>query len=229
MPSQFARQTAIPCTLEELKNGMWLQNDGLVPSGVRTSRGMIARASTIGVMVDKRSDAAFSLDDGTSIITVRSFDNNPVPVRADVGDMILVIGRPREYQSERYLVLEVCKKLRNPAWAQYRKRELEAGLRIEESAMRPMNTEAMTPLATVGPGEITGQISIPADSVGGEVKKNPFELLIGKIKELDAGDGADLEDVLSSLLLDGGEKYVRTLIEEGEIFETRPGKVKVLE
>jgi hypothetical protein len=221
MATQYTRQTAVPCTLEEIKGGAWVQNDGLTPSGVRTPRGMIARASTIGVIIEKRGDAGLTLDDGTSIINVRSFDTNPVPVRADIGDIVLVVGRPREYNGERYLVLEICKKLRNPAWAQYRKHELAAGL--------PATQERGAPVAPI---EVPAHsVTIQKDESGedGSEVKNPFEALIGKIRELDSGSGADIEDVLAVLAVDGGDKYLRTLIEEGEIFETRPGKVKVLE
>ena len=218
-----------------------MQNDGLIPSGVRTHRGMVARASAIGVIVERRGDAAFTMDDGTAIMGVRSFDAAPTPLRADVGDMVLVIGRPREYQNERYLVLEICKRLRNPAWAQYRKREL--ALLQNTAHIAPVMRHSDTPVThatqNAGPLISDAAISTPraiaatADNAVAAPHttpaKNPFELLIMKIRELDAGGGADVEDILQALQFPDGEKYLRTLIEEGEIFETRPGKVKVLE
>lgn len=218
-----------------------MQNDGLVPSGVRTHRGMVARASAIGVIVERRGDAAFTMDDGTAIMGVRSFDAAPAPLRADVGDMVLVIGRPREYQNERYLVLEICKRLRNPAWAQYRKRELAllqdtmhiapvlrhndvpAAHAVQDAAIAISAAVTNTHQTTAATTD--NDTAVPRSAPA----KNPFELLIMKIRELDAGGGADVEDILQALQFPDGEKYLRTLIEEGEIFETRPGKVKVLE
>jgi hypothetical protein len=58
-------------------------------------------------------------------------------------------------------------------------------------------------------------------------QKNPYEVLVGKIRELDTGTGAQIDDLLP--LLPDAEKYIRTLIEEGEIFEIRPGRLKILE
>jgi hypothetical protein len=54
-------------------------------------------------------------------------------------------------------------------------------------------------------------------------------MLIETVRALDTGSGADIDAVLSTNGLEGADKYLRTLIEEGELFETRPGKVKVLE
>ena len=49
------------------------------------------------------------------------------------------------------------------------------------------------------------------------------------IKELDAGDGADFEAVVSKANVLNPERTIKTLLEQGEIFELRPGKLKVLE
>lgn len=201
MPS-FARQTAIPCTFAELRSGAWVQNEGLIPSGIKTHRGMISRASVIGVIIEKQANAV-TIEDGTATISVRSFE--PKPVYADVGDIVLLIGRPREYNGERYMVLEICKKLKNPAWVQYRRREL----------LRQAPVEFETPVVMQAPPE-------PVVNV-----KNPFELVVETIRGLDSGPGADIEEVLAKV--PDGQKFLQTLIEEGEIFEIRPGKLKVLE
>jgi hypothetical protein len=212
MATQYVRQTAVPCTLFEIASGAWIQNDGLAPSGVRLSRGVISRASVLGVIIEKQ-EGTFSLDDGTRVLRVRSFDANPVPVRANVGDIVLVVGRPREYQGERYIVLEICKKLRDPAWIQYRRKELEwfcIGAPTADEVFQPASVMVETAASdTVLDGA------------------NPFERIIARIRELDSGTGADIEQVLP--IVPDAEKLIRTLIEEGEVFEIRPGLLKVLE
>lgn len=203
---QFNRQTAVPCTLAELSSGAWIQNQGLIPSGIQTQRCMIARASILGVIIDKQENS-FILEDGTGLVHIRSFDAKPVPVLANVGDVVLVIGRPREYNAERYLVLEICKKLRNPSWIQYRKRELElmAGISV--------------PVQKV-------HVERPFVEVNANTK-NPFEIIMDKIRELDKGQGATIDDLVK--VVENAESFIKTLLEEGEIFEIRPGIVKVLE
>jgi hypothetical protein len=207
MPA-FARQTAVPCTLAELRDGQWVQNEGLIPSGVKTGRGLISRASIIGVITDK-SNSGITVEDGTTPISVRSFEQKPI--YADVGDIVLIIGRPREYNGERYIVLEICKKLKNPAWVQYRKREL---------------TKHM-PVAFEIP--VIEAPRAPAQPIAAPQTKNPFELIVETIRTHDKGPGADIEDVLANVKVPEAQKFLQTLIEEGEIFEIRPGRLKVLE
>ena len=60
------------------------------------------------------------------------------------------------------------------------------------------------------------------------VKKNNGTLLIDIISELDPGDGAPVDEVLKKAG-DGAEERLQLLIREGEVFELRAGKVKVLE
>ena len=62
-----------------------------------------------------------------------------------------------------------------------------------------------------------------------EVKKSiqSVDQIINKIKELDEGSGVDVDLILDKY--ENAEKIVKNLLEEGEIFEVRPGRVKVLE
>ncbi len=183
------------------------------PSGVRTARGFVSRTNVLGVIVGK-DDGGFTLDDGTSTMSVRAFDTAPTMLAHDVGEVVIVIGRPRDYNDERYLVLEICKKLRSTAWVEYRRKELSlfAGL-----------APAAEPRITISQDEAV-VVEVPATS-----GKNPYEMIIDIIRELDSGSGADVGDVLAKYNGTDGEDVVRSLREDGEIFEIRPGKVKVLE
>jgi hypothetical protein len=53
---------------------------------------------------------------------------------------------------------------------------------------------------------------------------NPLDI----IRELDKGDGANFEDVAKKLG-PKGEDIITNLLARGDIFETRPGKLKILE
>lgn len=213
MAPQYVRQTAVPVTLGELAGGTWMPGAGVEPSGVRCARGFISRANVIGVIVGK-DEGGFSLDDGTGAMSVRSFDAHPSMLAVPVGTVVLVIGRPRDYNGERYLVLEICKGLRSTAWAQYRRKELALFAGIAPA-------QSLSPIASPG-GEVV--VEVPA-SAG----KNPYEIVIDIIRELDTGRGSDVDAVLARYGGDDGEEVLRSLMEEGEIFELRPGTVKVLE
>jgi len=45
---------------------------------------------------------------------------------------------------------------------------------------------------------------------------------------LDSGEGADIEDVIVKADVKDCEPLLNSLIKEGEIFEVRPGRIKVL-
>ncbi|MBI2134051.1 hypothetical protein HYU11_05195, partial [Candidatus Woesearchaeota archaeon] len=49
------------------------------------------------------------------------------------------------------------------------------------------------------------------------------------IKEIDTGNGADIEDVSRKSNIAETEGIIRNMLQAGEIFEIRPGKLKVLE
>ena len=56
----------------------------------------------------------------------------------------------------------------------------------------------------------------------------PTEKIIHLIKELDSGDGALIEDVIERSPLDETNKLLETMLEKGDIFQSQPGKIKVL-
>jgi len=185
---QFERQPAIPCTLVEIAKGP------IDTQGVTISRGVVSRASVIGV-ITSITEAGTILEDGTSHILLRPSEFSPIPIMPRVGEIVVVIGKPREYSGQRYLQMEICKRLRNPAWVEYRRREL----------------------ALLVPREPT----VKADTT------NPKRAVLERIKQLDEGTGADIELLISEI--PQAEGVITALLTQGDIFEIRPGKLKVLE
>ena len=60
---------------------------------------------------------------------------------------------------------------------------------------------------------------------------SPAQKIYELIKKMDSGKGADIDDVKEKSGIDAGlfDKVLRTLMEQGEIFEARTGKYKVLQ
>jgi hypothetical protein len=197
----IARQTALPCTVAEIKEGGYLDQPQL-PSGVATPRGLASRASLMGIVVEA-AGGSLVLDDGTG--SVRAQGPERAATHVSVGDAALVIGKPREFNGERYLELEIAKRLRSRGWIAYRRAELG---RFSD-AQRPAQRAQAAPQTPKS--------------------ENPLSQIIDAIRELDRGSGADTADVLSRVAHPDKERLLRVLLEEGEIFEIKPGKVKVLE
>ena len=55
------------------------------------------------------------------------------------------------------------------------------------------------------------------------------EKIVTLIKELDNGAGADMQELVNKCDTEEAEKIIKTMLEQGEIFEIKPGKLKILE
>ena len=53
--------------------------------------------------------------------------------------------------------------------------------------------------------------------------------LLTLIKELDLGQGADVDDVIARSGLDDAEDRIHTLMRRGDVFELKPGRLKVID
>lgn len=139
------------------------------------------------------------LDDGTATITARAFDQQELVVNAMVGGVALIIGKPRRYGEEVYVLPEIIRPLADPRWIAVRLRELRQNV--------PEPRES-TPVAE---------------------QRTSVEQILSAIKQLDSGNGAELGAVLTTVRAPDAEQQIEQLLIRGEIFQLRPGVVKVLE
>ncbi len=198
------RQTAYKATIKDIIGSRYIKTSGMEPNYLEMGSKQISRVNILGVVVEK-SDMdnykALAVDDGSGRISARVFDDKIFLGNAEVGDVVNLIGRPREFSSEKYIIIESIKKT-DPAWAKVRSLELQKN-NYDSSARR------------MGLDEETADLS-------------PKNKIIRIIKELDDGNGVLIENVLSKNI-DGAEKIIDALLKEGGIFEVKPGKLKVLE
>lgn len=193
------RQPALKVGIIDL-HGKYVQKQGETPSYVETRFGNVVRANVIAVVIGKPTQNALLLDDGSQI-ECRAFDKGTQFAQLLPGDVAMVIGRPRTYEDKPYLVAEIVKKL-TPQWLELRQKELsKAPAPIRQEKPVAMHVE-----------EEPAQGSTP-------------EEVVARIRELDTGDGAPVEDIKIA----NAEQLLTSLMAEGEIFEIRPGRVKVLE
>lgn len=201
--AQIKRETAIICAVNDLLQGSFVKTEGWAPSYFSTEAGNISRVNLMGVVVDKEAEGIV-IDDGSGRILLRSFEVS-LPDLA-IGELLLVIGRPRVFNEKKYVVPEIIRKM-PPEWAEYRKLQLE---RISRATM-PAHIERREIINEVPKGH------------------NPYQKIVEFIKDLDAGDGADIGEVERRSRLPNAGELISRLIEEGEIFEIRPGRIKILE
>jgi RPA family protein len=205
------RQTARKLWIRDVLAGVYVKEEGVKPNHiVLADNSKAARVSIMGVVVSISSEGlpALLLDDGSGRIVVRTFEpENPLK-SFQVGDVIHLIGRPRAYNNEMYVLPEIVKRISDLGWLEVRKLEL-----------------ARQPIASVA-------IAAPHSVTEEEVVDDSFSLteqVLGAIRSLDEGPGADTEQVIGHVGARNAEKTIQFLLQNGDIFEVSPGKLKVLE
>ncbi|VVB80899.1 Uncharacterised protein [uncultured archaeon] len=164
------RDTAKHVWISELLSGSLIPKEDSPTEIMLKDGSTINRARIYGVAV---STNELVVDDSTGSILIRTFEN---AFDTKIGDTVLVIGRPRIYDNQCYILGEIVKKI-DPKWLEIRE------------------------------------------------KIHPRQDPISIIRALDTGEGADYQKVVNKI----GEDKVIHLLSTGEIFETRPGKLRILE
>src|SRR3989338_6066966 len=107
---QIKRAAAIKLLISELRGLPYMKEDGWASSFLQ-AEGRIYRLSLIGTVIQKSADnLSLTVDDGSGTIALRVFEDRGM-LSKDIGDIVLVIGKPREFSSERYVLPEVVKKV----------------------------------------------------------------------------------------------------------------------
>lgn len=243
MESQ-TRQTAIKARISNLLNGRYIVNEGWEPNHILYNSQKISRVNIIGVVVSKNqnefsSNASIVIDDGSGRINVRSFEENLFINNSAVGDVVLLIGRPREYSNEIYIMPEIIKPLDDKRWVDVRKLELGQEEIIEERPREMQEAKRMISMPSVVTRPVEDekkdnvlnikQEAQPESHDAVDEKEMTSTKIIRMIKEKDTGSGADFEAVISSANDAKAEEVIQNLLKNGDIFELKPGKLKVLE
>lgn len=204
------RQPAKKVWIREILGAQYVAAEGWNPNVLRINNDDVARVNIMGVVVSKATTEIFNydffaLDDGTGKITVRSFENKNLSKNLEPGTIVMVIGRPREYGGEMYIAPEMVKKVEDTAWVELRKLELE---------MRPAPV----------PAPVNGAPAV--EKVVVEKESDPQERVMEYIKQQDSGEGVGVEEIIGKYA--DAQAVIERLQLQGDIFEVRPGRVKVL-
>ena len=201
------RQVAYKVRISDILNSNFMK-DELSAGFIKINDIVVSRVNLIATVVYKTEEEQnpnnVMIDDGTGKIILKTFEAFLPFSKIDVGDMVLVIGKIREFKNEKYIIPEILKKLHNSLWNNVRQFELK------DLALVEQKEEKLE--------EVVENI-LPTSS------ENIYLL----IKEIDAGDGVDIDDIIKKSGLDDAESVINRLLENGDIFEIKPGRVKVLE
>lgn len=204
MPESKERQIAYKVKINDLFKGNYVIQGGWDPNYIELNDLKISRVNIIAAVVDKKVTdnlATISIDDGTATIVGKSFNEEVKKINdINVGDVVLLIGRPRKYNEELFISIEIIKTV-DPTWAKVRKLELEK--EIKEITPKSLEVE--------------------------QREESPRQKIIAILKKMDNSEGVDISEVLNRANIENGEELIDELVKDGEIYENKPGKIRALE
>lgn len=207
---EIKRQTAYKCTIATLDKGVFIKKQGWESSYLMTEYGDFSRINIMAVIVGKDANSV-TLDDGTGQISGRMFEMTEQLENLSVGNVVLVIGRPREFNNKIYLTIEIIKRI-EPGWVTYRRKELNLIKRIRE----------LNDLPKIEKKNSEPEIVENASTLSSKEK------IAKLIKDLDRGSGASIDDVLKLSKISNGDELLSDMMLRGEIYESKAGYIKLM-
>jgi RPA family protein len=217
MAEQQKRQVAYKTEIQELIHGEYVRQEGWLPNYILTKHGVkVSRVNLLATVISiQDTNQGLVVDDGTGSLSVRSFEPNNLFEGITVGDVVNVIGRPREFGDEKFVVPEIVKQVVEPKWVEVRKKEMELWKLKQKKSVDANLVAPDTPPSPTTETE--------------ETNKTPAHKIYSLIRSLDKGEGVDIELLIEKSKSPDAELVVEQLLREGDIFEIKSGRLKVLE
>ncbi len=216
------RQAAIKAPIKSFLEGEFRQEEGAAAGGlILPSSQQAFRLNIIGIILQKEklgNITTFLVEDGTGKAMIRFFEDFPFLSTLIPGEVVLIVGKPRKYNQERYLAPEIIKKI-SAIWLKVRAAEL--GLEKIASEGDYLKGEELQNKKERG-----GFLEVIEEEVIEEGL--PSKKIAQLIRSLDLGGGVRIEEIIEKSSLEETEKLLEKMLERGEIFEMLPGRVKVL-
>ncbi len=248
MADQQRRQTAKLADFEQLNSGNYFQREGFEPNFLLTPNGRrLSRARVVGTLVDSfinddETYGSLTLDDGKDTLQIKFFSEIDQMREFEVGQILEVVGKVREYQGQIYLDGETLVAV-NPEkemlhqlrlvktmeeWAQIH----ETVKQLKESGKEHEDIEKEM-AGTLNEDEVDSLLQSFNEAFSSENQGEMANIereVLDAIKELDSGEGADYSDILDEVdePEEKLESTVNSLLSEGTCYEPKPGKIKKL-
>lgn len=237
------RQTMFKTRISDVVNGRFVRKEGMEPSYVLTDLGQkVSRVNLLGTVVDKfmSEDGNYSsitIDDDSDSIRVKAFrENVNMFDNLDVGDLVVVIGKVREYTDENYIIPEIVKKIANPNYEILHKLEVLKQLVQQKKILDKIKEEKFADVEELKK-HAKEKLNIDTDAVEGivetlsveEEKKEDYKpLILELLEKLDKGDGVEFKKLLeeSKLPENAFEEVINELLSNGICYEPIPGVIK---
>jgi RPA family protein len=237
------RLTAKKVRIVDVVNGKFFSGsrEEMKPSYIITPFGQkISRVNLIASVTDKflsedENYCSITVDDGTEAIRVKTFRENVDMLKdTEPGDMVLVIGKIKEYNNEVYINGEIIRKV-DVNYEILRKVEILKELIKQKkivdeikNLIEQMTEEELKKYVKNKFGMDEESLQVVRDNlkVAKEIDYKPKILEL--ISSLDEGSGVEISKIfeLSDLPENVIENAINELLSSGDLFEPSPGKFK---
>jgi len=240
------RQTTVRTRISDVVNGKFVRKEGMEPSYVLTELGQkISRAHLLGTIVDKfmSEDGNYStitIDDDSDSIRIKAFrEDSNIFDNFEIGDLVIVIGKVREYTDENYIIPEIVKKIVNPNYEILHKLEVLKRLLKNKKVLEGIKKEKDKFTDAGELKKYAKKHGVDTEAVEAVVEtlteekseeKDYKPLLIETLDKLDEGEGVELKRLLaeSNLPENTFEEVINELLSDGICFEPKPGVLKMV-
>lgn len=204
----------------------------------------IVRVNIIANVVDKYTNdekqyCSVTIDDGTGNIRIKSFsDNIRLLKNIEIGDTVVVIGLLRFFNEELYILPEIVK-LTDPRWLIVRKLEFPK----EYSNIEPLpelekreelkNEQEEVEVEKIVDAIYTNtpvKIEENTEREANQEEKTLRTQIIDSIHDAENEGGIDIDKLIMSMKapVDEINSIITELLEEGTIYEPKPGSLRIL-
>ncbi len=244
------RLPAYKVRTSSIMGGKYVHNEGLAPKYVLSKDGQrLTRVRLLATVVNKfvSQDKKFysvTLDDGTETIRAKAFGSfilDPI----NIGDIIDVIGKVRNYNNEVYIIPETVWKA-DPNLELLRDLEVRLLAREWEQKRIMINSYMKQTSDMNELKKLCAEIGIGADDTEGIIEAHEAfaediaqaeadktavkQRVLDLITKHDSGEGCEYGSLIESAGLEENvlDSVIQELLDEGTCFEPRPGKIKKL-
>jgi len=239
------RQTTVKARISDVINNKFVKKEGLEPSYILTELGQkISRVNLVGTIIDKFMSeegnySSITMDDDSDSIRVKAFkEDSNIFDNLEVGDLVTLIGKTREYNGENYIIPEIIKKVADPNYESLHRLEVLKQLLKQKKDLENIkkikdNFGSVEELKEHAKKEYNIDESavdaVIESLLKGEEKKEDYKpFVLETLEKLDKGEGIEFKVLLKESKLPENvfEEAVNELLSDGTCYEPSPGVMK---
>lgn len=243
---EIRRAPAIKTRIVDVVNGKFFsaEKEKMKAAYVVTSFGQrISRLNLIATVIDKfvaedDNYCSLTLDDGTSLIKAKSFKEDTKMLKDfELGDLILLIGKLREYNGEVYINAEATRKILDANFEVLRRFEILQELKKRKiiadelkNLINQTSEEELREYAKKKYGIEEESLQFIKESSTIEKIEDYKPALLEVISKLDEGNGVEINKIFEVANLPESvvENTLNELLANGSLYEPTVGVLKII-